>query len=175
MKKIITIFTTSFVFVFTTTQAQTNMKEVKAGHVFYVSIPEYMTKTLGLNDVATIQFKNTPKDIAGFIIEDSKDDLVLAEVNYASLNEFYEDFIKDFLKDEEKRKVSNPISKKIGEINFMECDVSYYDKELKLEIYYFVGLVETPTTYYKVLCWGTIDSKEKYKADFQKILYSLKD
>ena len=175
MKKIIAIITTNLVFLSTIAFTQTNMKEVRAGHVFYVSIPDYMTKTLGLNDAATIQFKNTPKDIAGFIIEDSKEDLVLAEIHYASLHEFYDDFIKDFVKDEEKRKASNPISKKVGETNFMECDVSYYDKELKLEIYYFAGLVETPTTYYKVLCWGTIDSKANYKADFQKILYSIKD
>ena len=59
MKKIITIFTTSFVFVFTTTQAQTNMKEVNAGHVFYVSIPEYMVSIL-----ATTYFNNAALDLA---------------------------------------------------------------------------------------------------------------
>jgi hypothetical protein len=175
MKKTIAIFTTTLVLMTTTTFAQTTLKEYKAGHVFYVSLPDYMSKTTGLNTSATIQFKNTIKDVAGFIIEDNKEELRLAEISYTSLSEFYEDFIKDFVKDEDKRKVSKPQSKKVGETNFMECDVSYYDKDSKIEIYYFVGIVETSSAYYKILCWGTLENKDKFKADFQKILYSLKD
>jgi len=175
MKKTITFFTTTLLLLATTTFAQTNFKEFKAGHVFYVSLPDYMTRTTGLNSASTIQFKSTVKDVYGFIIEDNKEELKLVELNYTSLTEFYEDFIKDFLKDEDKRKVSKPLSKKVGEINFMECDVSYYDKEAKTEIYYFAGIVETPSSYYKVLCWGTLENKDKFKADFQKIFYSLKD
>lgn len=152
MKKTIAIFTTTLVLMTTTTFAQTTLKEYKAGHIFYVSLPDYMSKTTGLNTSATIQFKNTIKVVAGFIIEDNKEELRLAEISYTSLSEFYEDFIKDFVKDEDKRKVSKPQSKKVGKTNFMECDVSYYDKDSKIEIYYFVGIVETSSAYYKILC-----------------------
>jgi hypothetical protein len=38
-----------------------------------------------------------------------------------------------------------------------------------------VGVVETKTAYYKVLSWAVAENKDKFKADFQKILYSLKD
>jgi hypothetical protein len=38
-----------------------------------------------------------------------------------------------------------------------------------------VGIVETKTAYYKVLSWAAAENKDKFKADFQKILYSLKD
>lgn len=155
--------------------SQTTFKEQKVGHIFYVSIPDYMNKTIGLNSSATIQFKNTIKDVAGFIIEDNKEELKLVEMNYSSINEFYEDFIKDFLKNEDKRNISKPQIKKIGELNFIESDASYYDKDSKLEIYYFVGIAETSSDYYKVLCWGTLENKEKFKSDFQKILYSIKD
>lgn len=79
------------------------------------------------------------------------------------------------MKDEPKRKVSATISKKIGTTNFIETDVSYYDNDSKVEIYYFVGIVETANAYYKVLCWGTLETKDTYKPDFQKIFYSLKD
>ena len=89
--------------------------------------------------------------------------------------DFYDEFIKDFLKDEPKRKVSTPINKKNGTTNFIETDVSYYDNDSKVEIYYFVGIVETANAYYKILCWGTLETKDTYKADFQKIFYSLKD
>lgn len=175
MKNTIAIFTTILVLTTSITLSQTTLKEYKVGHVFYVNLPDYMNKTTGLNNFATIQFNSKIKNVAGFIIEDSKEDLRLAAINYSSINEFYEDFIKDFLIDEDKRKVSNPQIKKIGRTNFMESDVSYYDKNSKVEIYYFVGIVETTTTFYKILCWGSLENKHKFEADFQKILYSLKD
>ena len=171
----IAILSSTLFFISSIGFSQTTFKDQKVGNIFYVNLPEYMNKTVGLNTSASLQFKNTIKDIAGFIIEDNKEDLKLAEMNYSSINEFYEDFIKDFVKDEEKRNVSKPLTKKIGESNFAVSDVSYYDKESKIEIYYFVGIAETSSTYYKVICWGKLEDKDKYKADFEKILYSLRD
>lgn len=175
MKTTITILATAFVLFSNVILAQTTMKEYKAGHVFNISLPDYMIKTTGLNTSATIQFKNTIKDIAGFVIEDSKEELQMAELTYTSLNEFYESFIKDFVKEQAKRKVTKPETKTINGINFIESDVSYYDKESKIDIYFFVGMAETSTHYYKLLCYGSLDDKEKFKADFEKILYSIKE
>lgn len=159
----------------TTTFAQTELKEYKAGHTFNVSLPDYMTKTAGINSASAIQYKSAVKDVYGFIIFDTKEELGLVEMKYSSTNEFYEDFIKDFLIDEYKRKVSKPLSQKNGDINFIECDVTYYDKDAKTDIYYLVGIVETKTAYYKVLSWAVAENKDKFKADFQKIIYSIKD
>lgn len=175
MKNTIAIFTTILVLTTSIAFSQITLKEYKAGHVFYVNLPDYMNKTTGLNTSATIQFNNIAIDVAGIIIEDNKEDLRLAKIKYSSINDFYEDFIKDFLNDEDKRKVSKPQSKKVGRTNFIESDVSYYDKDSKVEIYYFVGIVETSSTFYKVLCWSSLEKKYKFEADFQKILYSIKD
>jgi hypothetical protein len=149
MKKKISIFTMTMVLMTTTTFAQTELKEYKAGHTFNVSLPDYMTKTAGINSASAIQYKSAVKDVYGFIIFDTKEELGLVEMKYSSTNEFYEDFIKDFLIDEDKRKVSKPLTQKNGDINFIECDVTYYDKDAKTEIYYLVGIVETKTAYYK--------------------------
>ncbi len=175
MKTTFAIFTTALVLMTTITFAQTELKQYKAGHSFDIGLPEYMSRTIGLNTASAIEYKSTVKDVYGFIIFDTKEDLALVDMKYSSINEFYEDFIKDFLKDEEKRKVSKPQSQKKGEIDFIECDVTYYDKDAKTEIYYLVGVVETKTAYYKVLSWAVAENKDKFKADFQKILYSLKD
>ena len=175
MKRTITILTTTLVLFTTTTFAQTTMKEYKAGHIFYVSLPDYMSRTTGQNDAAVIQFKNTVKDIAGFIIEDDKEELEIASMKFSSINDFYDDFIKDFLKKEKKRNISQPVYQTIGENKFVECDATYYDKDSKMELYYFVGIVETKSSFYKVFCYGSLECKDKYKADFQKILYSIKN
>jgi hypothetical protein len=155
--------------------SQTTLKDYTVGHQFHISIPNYMNRTIGLNNAAIFQFKNSVKDIAGFIIEDDKEELRLADLNYSSINEFYDDFIKDFLKDEEKRNISKPLSQTKDGINFIECDATYFDKDAEFEIYYFVGIAETKTTYYKFLCYGAAESKDKFKSDFQKALYSIKD
>ena len=174
MKRRISFLTVVLIFI-SSTYAQSTFKDYKAGHTFNISLPDYMSKTIGLNDAASFQFKNTVKDIAGFIIFDTKEELELVNMKYSSISEFYEGFIKDFLIKEKKRSVSQPTSKTIGEVEFIESDLTYYDKESKSEIYYFIGIVETKTAYYKVLCLGGMDSKDKYKADFQRILYSIKD
>jgi hypothetical protein len=159
----------------TTIFAQSTMKEYKAGHTFNISLPDYMSRTADLNSSAAIQYKNVVKDIYGVVIFDTKEELKLLDMNYTTTNEFYEDFIKDFLKDEEKRTVSTPKSTKKGDISFIEVDATYFDKEINNTIYYLVGVVETKTAFYKVLSWATLENKDKFKADFQKILYSVKE
>ena len=175
MKRIITSLSLILVLTTTSLSAQTTLKEYKVGHVVNVSLPDYMSKTMGLNSSSILQYKSTVKDVYGFIIEDNKEELTLVEMIYSSINEFCEDFAKDFLKDEKKKTFSYPEYKKIGDINFAEFDASYYDKEAKGEIYYLVGIVETKTSYYKVISYTSLENKDKFKADFQKIVYSLND
>lgn len=175
MKLTFAIFTATLALFTTMTFGQTGLKQYKAGHTFNVSLPEYMSKTSGLNNDSAIQFKSVVKDVYGFIIFDTKEDLALVEMKYSSTNEFFDFFINDFLKEEENRQVSASKSQIKGDINFIECDVTYYDKEAKTDIYYLVGIVETKTAYYQVLSWAAAENKDKFKADFQKILYSVKD
>ncbi|RVT71362.1 hypothetical protein EOD40_17120 [Flavobacterium sufflavum] len=154
---------------------QTKFIQQKAGHIFYIDVPDYMNRTIGLNNDAAIQYKNSVKDVCTIVIEDSKEDLAIVDLHYSSINEFHEEFIKDFLKDEEKRNISKPTSQSKNNINFIEFDASYYDKEAKIGIYYLVGIVESKSHFYKVLSWTNLENKDKFKADFQNTLYSLKD
>jgi hypothetical protein len=80
---------------------QTTFNQYKAGNVFDIAVPDYMTRTIGLNDVATVQYKNSVNDIYT-IVEDSKR-MAIAAIFYASIQEFQEEFEKDFIKDEEKK------------------------------------------------------------------------
>ena len=71
MKKNIAVISALLLFAVNSVLSQTNFKDYTAGHQFNISLPDYMTKTIGLNSDATIQFKNNVKDIAGFVIEDA--------------------------------------------------------------------------------------------------------
>jgi hypothetical protein len=162
-------------FIFTFFVAQAQVKTVKAGQCFDITLPVWMSKTAGLNSAAAIQYKNVVKDVYGFVIYDTKEELTFVDMHYTSVSEFYEDFIGDFLKEEEKREVSKVNYTNKGDNHYAEADVSYFDKDANTEIYYLVGIVETKSCYYKVLSWCTKANKEKYKADLQKIIYSIKD
>lgn len=96
-------------------------------------------------------------------------------MNFSSITEFYENFIETFLEGEENRQISDPITKTIGETNFLESDASYFDKDANVNVFYLTGVVETKRAYYKVISWSTLENKEKFKSDFQKILYSITD
>lgn len=156
-------------------QAQTTMKPYTVGHPFNISLPDYMTRTTGINTSASIEFKNTVKDVYGFVIVDDKETLRLAEMSFSGVQEFYEDFIKGFMEGEEKVKKSTAVTKKEGTATFLEADVSYFDKDAKTEIYYLIGVVETPHAFYKVLSYCSLENKAKFREDFRKILYSLRD
>lgn len=175
MKHSTNLFVLFFILCTTICIGQTKFTEQKAGHIFFINLPDYMNKTIGLNDDATIQYKNSVKDVYNIVIEDSKEDLEILDMHYSSINEFQEEFSKDFLKDEEKRNISKPLYQSKDNINFIEFDASYYDKEAQIEIYYLVGVVESKSHFYKVLSWTNMENKDKFKADFQKTLYSLKD
>jgi hypothetical protein len=155
--------------------AQSNAKTITVGHPVTISIPDYMNRTVGINSSALIQYKSEVKEVYGFVIEDGKEELKMAEMHFASIKDFYDDFIGDFIKDEEKLKQSTPVSTQKNGINYIEADISFYDKEAETEIYYLIGIVETKTAFYKVLSYCSLESKAKFKSDFQKILYSLKD
>ena len=174
MKNLIPILATvAMIFISTLTVGQTKFNLQKAGNIFDIEIPNYMNRTVGLNDVATVQYKNSAKDIYTIVIEDSKEELAIADIYYSSLKEFQDEFEKDFVADGKRRTSSQPIFKTINNVNFVEYDVTYYDEELKIEVYYLVGIVETKSHFYKVLSWTNLASKNEFKPDFQKILYSL--
>jgi hypothetical protein len=66
------------------------------------------------------------------VIEDSKEELAIAAIFYASIQEFQEEFEKDFIKDEEKKEQVVNHYLQQNDIKFVEYDVSY-DSELKLK------------------------------------------
>lgn len=156
------------------TTAQTMMDKYKVDD-FTVSLPYYMSKTGGLNNEAAIQFRNMVKDVSGYIVKEEK---AVKEIDNAAnpdINQFYDQFLKEFLIDKKERKIVAAKESTNGEAKFISTDLTYLDDETMIYYYYFVGIVETKNAFYKVICSSTLDTKNLFKSDFQKIFYSLKD
>lgn len=162
------------VLILSISSAQT-FKQYTVGHPVTISLPEYMIRTIGINEAAMFQYKNEVKEVYGFVIEDNKEEMAMADITFSSIGEVYEDFIKDFIEGEQQVKQGNPISQVKGTTKFLEADVSFYDTTAKAEVYYLIGIVETKTSFYKVISYCELANKAKFKEDFRKIIYSLKD
>lgn len=126
--------------------AQPAFTSVKGGHVFEISIPSYMTRTTGLNSSAILQFKNTPKDIYAIVIDDDKEEMRLADLDFATIEDFHAYTMKNFLKDEPQRNIGEAVKKTIGSFNYMEADASYYDGDAKTFIIFLESLKQRPVS-----------------------------
>lgn len=175
MKKRIAILTSIVILIALPIFAQTKFKEMKVGHTFNISLPEYLNKSIGVNAASAIEYKSVVKGVVGLVICESKEDFELAEMKFASIHEFSEFALKDYLKDERNKTVSEPTIQKKGDNTFLEYDTSYFDQDAEIQIYCLVGIVETKKAYYQVITYVANDEKDKYKSDFQKILYSIND
>lgn len=146
---------------------------LKAGYSFRISLPAYMSRTSGINSFSAIEYKSEKDDVQGYVIFDHKKNSNLPE-SYSATS-YYEEIIKDYLIDEPERKISDSQFLKKGEINFIETDLTIFDSEKKKKIYYFIGIAETKKAFYRFISWTPEENKAKIKADFQNILYSIKD
>lgn len=155
--------------------SQTTFKDTKAGHAFAISVPSYMESTYGLNDNAIAQYKCDEKELYTFIIEDSKAELKFLEIELNNAQQFYDFFIKDFLLDLKDRTVSKSKTSKVGANTIIQSDATYTDEETGLKIYYHITIVETPTYFYKVLSYTSVENKEKVRADLDKLAKSIKE
>lgn len=175
MKKIVFLVILSAISIFTF--GQEKFTPINAGHTFQISIPPYMNRTIGLNSDSSVEFIDRVKDIAGIVIVDTKEELELAELKFGSINDFYDHFVKDFLQDEKERFISEAKSETKGNTKYIYFDASYLntDDNESMTIYYFVSIIETEKSYYKMLCFGDKTMVEKYKNDFKKVMYSIAD
>lgn len=155
--------------------SQDTFKKVNVGHTFSLSLPNYFTKTTGLNSVASIQFKSEVRDVYGFIIVDTKEELQLADIVFTSIQEYHNSFIESFLTDQKNRDVGTPKKSNVGSFKYLENEISYFDENAQTDITYYVGLVETGRAYYKLLCWTTKEKKDLFKKDYNTMLTSIKD
>lgn len=166
---------TFFQIIITSAFAQTSFNRVKTGHTVSFSIPEYMSRTTGINDASFLQFKSIPKDVYTYMIEDSKVELDIVEMKFTSVMDFYEFFIKDFLISEKKRKVSAPVSLTKDGVNYVQSELTYFDKDSKFEIYYNITIAETAGYFYQILSYTSEENSINVKADLTALGSSLKE
>ncbi len=145
--------------------------EKKIGHVYHVSIPDYMTKTYSLNEAATLQYLNAAKETYVIVIEDSKEQLLQAGIPFKDPVEFYDHFAQTFT--DETCQISPKQSLKINGNPAVQVEIT---KPFgAYNVHYLVTVIESGTHFYKMLAWTIEDYKDKYLLDFKRIASSLRE
>lgn len=158
--------------------SQTKFVEQKAGHIIYMSLPDYMTKTTDLNDVASMQYMNKAKEAYVVVIEDSKEDLEAEGTKYASLKDFHDSVIESLISEDPKAKESKPTEFQQNGNKFYQSDLNatlQTEDGKEIKVTYLVTYVESKTHYYQILCWTLAGSYKDLVGDFKKISTSIRD
>lgn len=150
---------------------EANFQEHKIGHVYHVSIPDYMTKTYSLNEAASMQYLNAAKETYVILIEDSKDQLLQAGVPFRSPEEFYDHFEQTFADNYSKISPKHPLT--INGYPALQVEITKPFGEYK--VHYLVTVIESETHFYKMLAWTIDKYKQKYLADFKRIANSFRE
>lgn len=148
-----------------------SFEQKTGGHCFTLEIPDYLTKTYQLNDVASLQYMNASKEAYVMVIEDSKDHLNEMGSKFIDSEDFLKNFLEDYQIDSKNRKVS-----KIK--NFTSNDYGHSQVEMTWDsdgnsLYMLITSVETPDHFYKVICWTLKEYKNKFKKDYLRVSKSL--
>lgn len=162
----ITVFYSSNVF-------SQNFTNVKSGTCITMDIPNYLTKTYDLNDVAILQYKNIIKESYVIAISDSKEELNSLGMHFENSKDFLEYFVKDYFIEAKKRNVSKITEFESNNNNHAQVEMTWEDEDG--EFYMLITGVETKNNFYKILCWTIIENKDILKNDYLIISKSLKD
>ncbi|WP_259016837.1 hypothetical protein [Emticicia fluvialis] len=158
--------------------SQSTFAEQKAGHIYYVSVPNYMTRTVKLNEVASMQYVNTVKNAFMVVIDDSKEELEMKGIKFGSLREFHDENIINLKGEKNKWTETDPREFEWKGNRFFQSELEVDFKEAneeEVKITYLITYVETKKYYYQILCWSLSSEFDKLLPDFKKIATSIKD
>jgi len=148
-----------------------DFNEQKVGHVYHVSIPDYMTKSYSLNNAASLQYHNAARETYLIVIEDSKEQLLEAGIPFQDPMEFYEHFEKTFTDNSSQISLRNNL--KIDGNPAVQVEISKPFGEYN--VHYLVTVIESDTHFYKMLAWTIEPYKDRYWSDFKRIASSFRE
>lgn len=150
-----------------------NFQEKQGGHSYTVEIPDYMTRTFDLNDVATMEYKNIAKETYMIVIEDSKEELNSVGMTFTGARDFLDYFADDYYAGAENRLMSEVVEFENNGNEHAQVELTWSDPEVNY--YMLITTVETETHFYKILCWTLYEYQDQFREDFKRIARSLKD
>lgn len=132
------------------TQAQTTLQGAES---FSVQLPVGFQRTVGANDLASVQWENTEEELYGYIIFENVDELKMNEIGtdiktYATLalNDF--NSLKNFKLIDTKTYKTDAGKETLAQV------FSYFNEDLEMDIYLQINVYKTDQFIYKMISYG---------------------
>lgn len=152
--------------------------EIVTAKHYSLEIPSFMQKTTGLNDAASMQYKNDDKELYLLVIDESRksfEDLVKTNaLNFEPNLDGYSGILIESLEEGahvKPKPVLNP--KKINGLNAKVTSLTGTVGDEKS--YWKIAYIEGKNTYYQVLCWTSPEKQESFEAMMDGIINSFKE
>jgi len=179
MKKInILLLTILFI---TSCQSGDTEKIVTIESKYSISIPSFLVKaSTELNEDASLQYLHTWKEFYVIVIDESKSEMQKALIDNNLTNEYSNDIegYSDLLLDgfEDGLSIYNKSDIVDTKINNMPAKLLSISGRIEgVDVYYSLAFIEGKERYYQIMAWTLLNKESKYKAQMNKIMYSLKE
>lgn len=144
---------------------------------YSIEIPNDLTETKLLNDVASLQYENQFKEFYVIVIDESKKSLLdFFAPNSETPNNLYG--YSELLKVNMASVLGKVDFSKIETIQINGMKAKVFSVETKIEnldAYYKFGFFESKNSYYQVMLWTLLDKKVDHEPRMQKIIESFKE
>jgi hypothetical protein len=147
---------------------------------YSLELPDYLTQTTDLNEDASLQYKNSSKDLNVIVIDESKAAMqkVLEENNL--LDQFPNDLggYANILLEDLTLNINSVATPTVIDtlINGMPAKVTTVSGILDgTSLFYSVGFIEGAASYYQVMAWTLAEKQAEYQEQMKRIIYSLKE
>ncbi|MBK7182442.1 MAG: hypothetical protein IPH89_05635 [Bacteroidetes bacterium] len=158
---------------FVSCKQEAKFTEVNINQRYTVQLPDYLQACADLHENASLQYQNAELDIYAMVIEEKKSTMENYDLDY-DLELYYNSIASQAFVDNIKNGKVSPAGRQ--EINGNKAIVSEITGNFDgKDVYYRMGIIETPYSFYQVLLWTQAAKKEEYLPDFTKVLESFKE
>ncbi|CAN5427320.1 hypothetical protein BH10BAC1_BH10BAC1_09190 [soil metagenome] len=147
--------------------------EVKVNNRYSLSIPDYLQPCTDLHKDASMQYQNIEKDIYAMVIDEKKKTMQNYSLDYDIDTYFNNIASQGFAENIKDGKVSIPGRQEIHGNKALIAEVT--GKIENNEVYYKLGLIETPYEFYQILVWTRAQNKAALEEDIVKMMESFQE
>jgi len=145
---------------------------------YSIEIPSFLTKTMGLNDEASMQYKSDSLNFFVIIIDEKKEDVYSAFRENNMTEKYSSDFNGYcnliFNSNSESIESAKKSAITASQINKMPAKkMSVEGKFNGIGEFVYIGLIEGKDSFYQIMTWVHLEQKDEYKKVMDKMMDSF--
>ena len=152
---------------------ETVFNTVNVNEKYSIAIPDYLKPCTDLHADASLQYQNPEKDVYAMVIDERKKTMADYDLDY-DLDLYYKNIASQAFIESIKNGKINPPGRQ--DIDGHKAYITEITGNVGgSDVYYRMGIIETPYAFYQILAWTRAENKEKYMADMIKTIESFKE